>query len=771
MSQALPRNEAQPTRQNRQQRRLQKRQARRAAKHLGNQDVLAQAGQHHVAGRLAEAEALYRHALEKNQDDANATACLGALCLQAGRTSEAIELLQRALAIDPDVPAARVNLAIALANAGRQEQADEAMREAARTNPDDPEVQKNYGSWCHKLGRREEALGALERGLASAPKDKPRQKLLGQIYIELNRLDDARQRFEQALALYPGDPELHAALGSLLAQQEKLVEALPHLVRGFPHAGGTRAYQALLTEVLVLSAPEMTTSATEIDYGAELESALLACLRGQLVNAQRLSSVAGNRLWTKHVGGGQIKDSEDGKTKTLHMEGILGDPLLLELLQNVISVNIGLETLLVPLRQTMLRVARKEQSLSREAMLFMASFAMQCHNNSYVFPVSAEELDEVDRLGAEIEQRIAATESLDRAYETQIALYAMYRPIPTLAGFESLVALPLEAWSEPLRDLIQRALINPTVEQDLKKTIPAFGSIADGVSQAVRSQYEENPYPRWISLPTTETYDLAGYVKYGAPWLEIEDPFGPNPDVLIAGSGTGRHPISAAQAMPHARITAIDLSLSSLAYAKRMAQHYGLRNIEFLHGDILDVADLGRDFAVIESSGVLHHMEEPEKGLEALLRILRPGGYFRIGLYSKLARDFVTRARQSIAEIGLTPTPEAIRDFRQRIMMGRETGIADMVRMTDFFDLDSFRDLVFHVQEHQFTIPQMKGILARHELEFLGFASLSAKQYQAFSQRFPGRAALQDMDCWAAFEEEIPDTFISMYQFWCRKTP
>ena len=761
MTQALQRNEAKPNKPNRQQRRLQKRQARRGAKTRGNQGLLAEAGQHHVAGRLAEAEALYRRALEVDKDEQLALARLGALCAQTSRHEEALQLLERAIKINANDAPSHINLGIVLEALGQIEHGDAAMREALRIAPGDADTQKNYGAWCHKRGRLEEAVTALELGLAAAPMDVKRQLVLGQIYASLGRMDEALGRFKKALGLFPESAEVHANLGLTLAHLERNDDALPHLAQGFPHAPKSREYQGIFVEVLNNASPQ--------ELGPELDPALLACLRDNLMDSQKISPAIGTRLWLKYVMGGRTEKGESGKVSKIHMDGILADPLLLTILRGAVCIHLGLEAVLVPLRRTLLFTAREQAMLSQGAMLFMASFAMQCHANSYVFPYTGEESAEVDRLAATLEATIATSGKLEAAVETQIALFAMYRPIHHLQSFERLLEIPLTAWSEPMRPLIERALFNPAKEQELKPSIPRFSEIDDTVSKAVRSQYEDNPYPRWVSLPELPKQTLASYLRAEAPWVEARDGLDDGLTCLIAGCGTGKHPISVAMSLPHAKVTAIDLSLSSLAYARRMAEHYGMQNMEFLHGDILDVAALGREFPVIESSGVLHHMEQPEMGLKALLNILQPGGYLRLGLYSQIARRWVTRARNRIQEIGLSPTQDAIREFRRRIAVGEEPGVEEMVQLSDFFDLDSFRDLVFHVQEHQFTIPQLMDMLDRHGLTFLGFYSLPGKHHRAFVKRHPEPEAMLDLDLWAAFEEEHTDTFISMYKFWCRK--
>ena len=82
---------------------------------------------------------------------------------------------------------------------------------------------------------------------------------------------------------------------------------------------------------------------------------------------------------------------------------------------------------------------------------------------------------------------------------------------------------------------------------------------------------------------------------------------------------------------------AVDLSLASLCYAKRQALALGLTNIAFGEADILKLGGIGRTFDIVDASGVLHHMADPWAGWR-VLPLLRPGGFMRVGLYSRLGR-------------------------------------------------------------------------------------------------------------------------------------
>ena len=121
-------------------------------------------------------------------------------------------------------------------------------------------------------------------------------------------------------------------------------------------------------------------------------------------------------------------------------------------------------------------------------------------------------------------------------------------------------------------------------------------------------------------------------------------------------------------------------------------------------------------------------MADPLRGWRVLVSLLRPGGVMNIGLYSELARQDVVQARAFIAagavwrqRRGDPPLPPGcVRAGGRRIRCARWRCVRDL------FSTSNCRDLLFHVQEHRMTLPQIKAFLAENDLQFLGFMLDSA---------------------------------------------
>ena len=457
--------------------------------------------------------------------------------------------------------------------------------------------------------------------------------------------------------------------------------------------------------------------------------------------------------------------------RDLSMEELLGphgigpvarDPMLRSILESATVRDLDLERYLTSLRAVILAMAIDVTSSGRAVKHHMlglcCALAKQCFINEYVFACKPQEWEQVERLKDTLTAALAGGRAVSALLPLALAAYV---PLSQIAGARSLLH---RAWPEPVRSVLAQQLTEPDEEQGYRDTIPRLTSIENEVSLLVRQQYEENPYPRWVTTESDRgAVRITEYLRRQFPAASFHNaPAGGEIDVLIAGCGTGQQAIVSARRLSGARLLAVDLSLSSLCYAKRMSRAFGLSNIEYAQADVLELASIGRTFDVIETSGVLHHLADPFAGWRVLLSLLRPGGFMHVGLYSKVAREPIRAARAYLAGKGAVATASDIRRWRQELL---GTPMRSVAGYADFFSTSECRDLLFHVQEHSLTIPEIEAFLRTQNLHFIGFELLPST-LASYARRFHADRAMTDLACWHQFEAENPATFVGMYQFW-----
>ncbi len=436
------------------------------------------------------------------------------------------------------------------------------------------------------------------------------------------------------------------------------------------------------------------------------------------------------------------------------------DPLLLCMLQLMPARDTGLELVLTALRAALLADAGKAGN--DVALTFCGALATQCFINEYVFATTPDEDTEVERLAKAV---VDARSSHAPIPPATVAAIAMYRSLSSLPDAQALLD---QSWPPAVDAVVTQQLREPLQELQLRASIPRLTPIEDETSQRVQRQYEENPYPRWVNAAggiTPMSLNAALRSKFpGTPFTPLEK--SESLDVLVAGCGTGLG-FQIAQIYTGASVLAVDLSLSSLCYAKRKTPASFADRIEYVQGDILKLGGIGRSFDLIDCGGVLHHMADPFEGWRVLLTLLRPGGIMHLGFYSEIGRRDLVAARSFIAERGYVSTPADIRRCRQDLL---NTPLGTVSRFGDFFSTSECRDLLFHVQESRMTIPVIKEFIDRHGLKFIGF-DLDDAATQNFRALFSANGwSMTDLDKWDAVERQYPDTFANMYMFWVQKS-
>uniref|UniRef100_I2PYL6 Tetratricopeptide repeat protein,methyltransferase family protein n=1 Tax=Desulfovibrio sp. U5L TaxID=596152 RepID=I2PYL6_9BACT len=754
------------------------------------------------AGLFAETEERATDLTRRFPTDVFGWSLLGTLHLRLGQSGPAVASLKKAVALSPEVPDIHNNLGLALAEAGCLDEALACYGQALALDPGSVRALTNQGAAFEAAGRPHEAAASYRQAIALSPDQARSHYNLGNALKDLGRLEEAEAAYATAVALAPdyayaqtnrgitlrelGRPDAAMACAraaleadSTLAQALDLLAAclldrgddpgaaLELVARSLEQGPGLEA-RRLYCECLRRLPPWQADAATR-DMAARAlaepwtRPELLAAPACRLLEHHESLGPAVTRAvaaWPRRLSGGALF-GPDGP------QAWGREPLVASLLAATPVCTVPLERFLTQARAVLLTAA--EQAVATppdaDALGFYASLARQCHVNEYAFAVAEEEETRATAGRDALEAALAADRDIPALLVVAVAAYF---PLHSLEAAERLLARP---WPGPVDALLTQQVREPAEERGYREDTPGLTAIVDAVSQRVRLQYEENPYPRWIkSAPVDEPVLFDAYLRRRFPRAAFA-PFGARDglDVLVAGCGTGQHALETARRFRGARVLAVDLSLSSLGYARRKTRELGVSGIEYAQADILGLSDLGRRFDVIESSGVLHHLADPLAGWRVLLSLLRPGGCMRLGLYSDVARRGIVRARAYLFARGYTATAESMRRCRQELLDLPADDPLRRILLNDFFSISGCRDLLFHVCEHCTTPLGLKAFLAENGLALLGF-DLDAPALEAYRRRYPGDPAATDLSNWHYFEEDNPDTFIEMYQFWVQKT-
>jgi len=197
-----------------------------AAPDRGAAAMLGQALAHHRAGRLAEAERLYRQVLELDPHHGDALHLLGMLAGQSGRHGTAAELIRRAIAVNGGQPYYHLHLGLAARNLGRLDEAEASYRRALDLKSDLVEAHHGLGMVLQAFGRHGEAVASYDRALALNPALPETFVRRGSALMALGRPDEAVASHDRAIALRPDFPEAHASRATALHVRGRLDEAL-----------------------------------------------------------------------------------------------------------------------------------------------------------------------------------------------------------------------------------------------------------------------------------------------------------------------------------------------------------------------------------------------------------------------------------------------------------------------------------------------------------------------------------------------------------------
>jgi SAM-dependent methyltransferase len=238
---------------------------------------------------------------------------------------------------------------------------------------------------------------------------------------------------------------------------------------------------------------------------------------------------------------------------------------------------------------------------------------------------------------------------------------------------------------------------------------------------AVRAFYESNPYPAPLESLDRHKELYRNPDRRRAMSLLMWPGRPPRPDraILVAGCGTSQAAIQALRA-PAARVTAIDISETSLDHTRALQRKYGLANLELHRLAIEEAGRLGRVFDEIVATGVLHHLPDPEEGLEALRAVMAPDGAMHVMVYAAYGRAGIYMMQDYCRLLGIGPGEDELRDLGIAIeALAADHPIAALARKAkDFTYPAALADALLNPQDRAYTVPQLFDWLARCGLRF-----------------------------------------------------
>ena len=714
--------------------------------------------QNHRKNNLQDAESLYNEILKKNPNHFDTIYNLSKLLAQTKRFSLAKTLLYKATKLKPGYAKAHNNLGIILTKLREDQKAITSFKKAIQIQPTYADAHYNLGIVMQELGDHRKAIVYYEKAIQIQPDYSDVHYNLGRIFQELGEHKKAIIYYEKVIQIKPDYTKAYNNLGVVhqeMGEYRKAINVYKKAITVLPNNIVINGLSDLFKSIKLGNVTKANSK--------ELKELFLFLYRENSINHD---DVFNNSKLLLFLGDNkdQLKQTVSSNSSLLQnkiIQNLLKEELFLLMLQKSLMADKFLEKLLTKLRNEILfSLLDSNQNNLKEYFDCIVSLAEQCFLNEYVYSQSEKETKSLNKLINKIKNN-------KKINELDVAVLGCYIPLYSLKDIANKL-IKYKSNNILFDDLITTHIAEPLKETKLASSIKSFDMIVDTVSKKVRDQYEEHPYPRWRYA---NRYSHANFLsqlndEIKPNQIEYSNKF-VNPNVLIAGCGTGQH-IASAERYLNANILGVDLSLKSLAYAKRKTLEFGFKNIEFLHTDILKLKNLNRKFDIIECVGTLHHMKDPSEGLKILLNLLEPHGFLKLGLYSKIARQNIVKARELIKEKKIIKTPEDIRNFRELIIDEKnDQSLQKIFDIKDFYSTSMARDLIFHVQEHLFTLPEIAKMLKNLNLEFLGFINPSTKN--KFSKLFNNDIKNISLNNWNKFEISNQETFSNMYQFWTRK--
>lgn len=241
----------------------------------------------------------------------------------------------------------------------------------------------------------------------------------------------------------------------------------------------------------------------------------------------------------------------------------------------------------------------------------------------------------------------------------------------------------------------------------------------------------EEQYARWVYPAPVE--DMRVAISNGT-YIEIGDPLLYWPlmwphkrsverlDILVAGCGTNQAAYYACR-NPNWNVIGIDLSDTSLAHQNKLKEKHNLTNLRLEKRDLTTIESLSLDFDFITSTGVLHHLPNPDEGLMALKNVLRPEGVMNLMVYGTNLRLGVYLMQEVFRTLGFTQNKADVDIVRTTIDTLDDAHVVKRyVKVATDLGYDAgMVDTFLHPQDRSYTVKELFEFTRNAGLEFLSW--------------------------------------------------
>ncbi|WP_413391379.1 tetratricopeptide repeat protein [Prochlorococcus marinus] len=757
---------------------------------LSEKDLKAQSINNHIKGNLDEAEKGYITFLKNGYSDADIISNYALICEDKDENDKAIKLYERCINSYPNHIFSKLNLSFLYYKLNNLKKAAIIIEEAIKLKPSLPNSYCIRGLILKSLNKYDEAKSSLEKALELDNNYFDAYINLGLLNKDSNQYDKAEEYYLKALEINNKSAIAHLNLGACYKEKQELEKAVLHTEKAIEIDNKLeKCYLNLATIYNQMGDYKKSLSLTKkeilLNKNSELSFQLLSDLikKGELLNTSKKDNreLFNNILNRKDISHRElfgninslisieileklsILESELYENNEFNI--LIKDRELVKALSLLIFCSPLWEKVLVNIRKNILMSYSDKDKISNNIFVFTIGLGSQCFLNEYIYYISKEEKNKLEELKKKINNI--------KNQEYQLAIISCYQSLSSINN-EIINLNDYVSKNKEFNNLINLQIKELNDEKKISKGINKIGNIKDFISKEVKNQYELNPYPRWrynsyakenklnfLSIINSEIYPNT--IKSNSDQLKNK-----KTNILIAGCGTGIQVLEASR-YSNCEITAIDLSNSSISYAKRKVDEYGLKNVDFIEMDLLELKSINKRFDLIECSGVLHHMNDPTKGLSNLLDVLEPKGFLKLGFYSKYARKEILKARELIKEKDIKPIVDEIRSFRNNVLNGEIKQLNEITNWSDFYSTSMCRDLCFHSHEKCYSLIEIKKMLKVSDLEFLGF-TISKEIKDKYHRDNKDIDSLKDLELWDKFEKLNPNSFREMYQFWAKKS-